>query len=243
MSIKTGFCPGGELFTYLRHMLRFDLRTTRIYAAEMILVLEYLHEERGIIYRDLKPENMLLGSDGHLQLVDFGFAKEIHDQQTYTLCGTPEYFAPEVIRSHGHGLAADWWSLGVLIYEFLTGQPPFWDAQPMKIYELIIEGQITFPQNFDPDARDIVSQFCQTEPSRRLGVIDGGAKEIKRHPFFKEIDWDALFQKKIPAPIVPHLTNPADASNFEQPPPQMQYGTPYTKSMQAENEELFKENF
>lgn len=223
-------------------MKHFNLETTRIYAAEVAMALEFLHE-MGIVYRDLKPENMLLGADGHLQLVDFGFAKEIHDEQTYTLCGTPEYFAPEVIRNHGHGLAVDWWGLGVLIYEFLVGQSPFCDPIPMRIYEQIIKCDLKFPDDFDPDARDIVSQLCRTELSERLGVIKGGAGKVKSHPFFKTIDWDALYQKKIPGPITPDVKNPADTENFDAPPPQMQYQTPYTGSMQKGNEEVFSEHF
>jgi serine/threonine protein kinase len=97
--------------------------------------LEFLHEREGVVYRDLKPENILIDAEGHLKLVDFGFAKRIHDRETYTLCGTPEYLAPEVIRNKGHSTAVDWWAFGILIYEFLVGQPPFWDQSPMKIYE------------------------------------------------------------------------------------------------------------
>jgi len=154
------YCPGGELFTYLRRARRFEEDTARFYAAEICLILEFLHND-GITYRDLKPENILIDSEGHLKLVDFGFAKKIGTkdengksikpayeiniltfvkgnpdvQETYTLCGTPEYLAPEVIRNTGHGLAVDWWAFGILIFELLVGQPPFWDPKPMQIYE------------------------------------------------------------------------------------------------------------
>ena len=100
-----------------------------------MLILEFLHETEGVAYRDLKPENILIDADGHLKLVDFGFAKKVDNRETYTLCGTPEYLAPEVIRNTGHGRAVDWWAFGILIYEFLVGQPPFWDQNPMRIYE------------------------------------------------------------------------------------------------------------
>ena len=134
------YVPGGELFSYLRKYRQFDEPTARFYAAEIVLVLEYLHEKQdGIAYRDLKPENLLLDARGHVKLVDFGFAKRLGRGvngalETYTMCGTPEYIAPEVIQNMGHTTAVDWWALGVLIYEFLTGYPPFWHQNPLEIY-------------------------------------------------------------------------------------------------------------
>lgn len=152
------YCPGGEVFSYLRKQKRFDENTSRFYAAEIVLILEFLHEREGVAYRDLKPENLLLDADGHIKLVDFGFAKRLRNSkkpwharrsaprgssdgvddckgETYTLCGTPEYLAPEVIQSKGHTTAVDWWALGILIYEFMTGYPPFWDHNPIEIYK------------------------------------------------------------------------------------------------------------
>lgn len=134
------YVPGGELFSYLRKFRRFDENMARFYAAEIVLVLEYLHEQQGgVAYRDLKPENLLLDGEGHIRLVDFGFAKRLGNRdgatETYTLCGTPEYLAPEVIHNKGHTTAVDWWALGILIYEFLTGYPPFWHQNPIEIYK------------------------------------------------------------------------------------------------------------
>lgn len=134
------YVPGGELFSYLRKFRRFDENMARFYAAEIVLVLEYLHEQQGgVAYRDLKPENLLLDAEGHIRLVDFGFAKRLGNKEgateTYTLCGTPEYLAPEVIHNKGHTTAVDWWALGILIYEFLTGYPPFWHQNPIEIYK------------------------------------------------------------------------------------------------------------
>lgn len=130
------YVPGGELFSYLRKFRRFDENMARFYAAEIVLVLEYLHEKQGgVAYRDLKPENLLLDGEGHIRLVDFGFAKRLGSTETYTLCGTPEYLAPEVIHNKGHTTAVDWWALGILIYEFLTGYPPFWHQNPIEIYK------------------------------------------------------------------------------------------------------------
>ena len=163
---KLDYCPGGEVFSYLRKAKRFDETTSRFYAAEIVLILEFLHEREGVAYRDLKPENLLLDAEGHIKLVDFGFAKRLGNRknklhsgryfqgrqwesivgrketridkrqgETYTLCGTPEYLAPEVIQSKGHTTAVDWWALGILIYEFLTGYPPFWHQNPIEIYK------------------------------------------------------------------------------------------------------------
>lgn len=136
------YVPGGELFSYLRKFRRFDESMARFYAAEIVVVLQYLHEQQGgVAYRDLKPENLLLDAEGHIRLVDFGFAKRLgskgkgNSTETYTLCGTPEYLAPEVIHNKGHTTAVDWWALGILIYEFLTGYPPFWHSNPIEIYK------------------------------------------------------------------------------------------------------------
>lgn len=227
------YCPGGEVFSYLRRARRFNEATSQFYAAEIVLILEFLHEEEGVAYRDLKPENILIDAEGHLKLVDFGFAKKVENSvsghaceertraddyagETYTLCGTPEYLAPEVIRNTGHGTAVDWWAFGILIYEFLVGQPPFWDQNPMKIYEQIVEGKVRYPSAMSPDARDIIGGLCTVDVSRRLGNIKGGASTIRSHPWFKKIDWDALYHRKMNGPIVPHLRSPDDTRNFDE---------------------------
>ncbi|OJD24304.1 AGC/PKA protein kinase [Blastomyces percursus] len=236
------YCPGGEIFTFLRRARRFTEPTAQFYAAEIVLILEFLHDVHGVAYRDLKPENILLDADGHLKLVDFGFAKEIWSRETYTLCGTPEYLAPEVIHNSGHGLAVDWWALGVLIYEFIVGQPPFWDPNPMRIYEQIVEGRLRFPANMPPAAQDIVSQLCKTNPSERLGYIRGGSASVKQHPFFKGINWDDIYHRRTKGPIVPRVDSPTDAGNFEDypDPPDPSQLTPYTKEMRESHEDMFK---
>ncbi|GAM82770.1 hypothetical protein ANO11243_007560 [Dothideomycetidae sp. 11243] len=221
------YCPGGEVFSYLRRARRFNEATSQFYAAEIVLIFEFLHDKQGVAYRDLKPENILIDSEGHLKLVDFGFAKKVENRETYTLCGTPEYLAPEVIRNTGHGLSVDWWALGILIYEFLVGQPPFWDQNPMKIYEQIVEGKIRFPSAMSQDARDIISALCTVDVSKRLGNIRGGASAVKNHAWFKDTDWDAVYYRKCKGPIVPHLSGPADTRNFDEyeaePRPKEQY--------------------
>lgn len=145
--IALDYINGGELFTYMKTEDTFDSPTARFYAAQVVLMFEYLHS-KDIIYRDLKPENLLLAPNGYLRLVDFGFAKHCKGH-TYTLCGTPEYLAPEILLNKGHGKAVDWWCLGIFTYEMLIGQAPFTDEDPMKIYQMILKGQVKFPHGFD----------------------------------------------------------------------------------------------
>ncbi|PGH02428.1 AGC/PKA protein kinase [Polytolypa hystricis UAMH7299] len=237
------YCPGGEIFSYLRRARRFSESTAKFYAAEIVLILEFLHDVEGVAYRDLKPENILLDAEGHLQLVDFGFAKQLYSRETYTLCGTPEYLAPEVIHNSGHGLAVDWWALGILIYEFLVGQPPFWDPNPMRIYEQIVEGRLRFPPNMPSAAREIVTALCKTNASERLGYISGGTRRIKEHPFFEGIDWDDLYNRKMKGPIIPRVDHPADAGNFEDypDPPDPKSLSEYTPDMREKYEDMFKD--
>ncbi|WPH05045.1 Hypothetical protein R9X50_00794400 [Acrodontium crateriforme] len=235
------FCPGGEVFSYLRRARRFNEPTSQFYAAEIVLILEFLHENQGVAYRDLKPENILIDADGHLKLVDFGFAKKIESRETYTLCGTPEYLAPEVIRNTGHGLAVDWWAFGILIYEFLVGQPPFWDQNPMKIYEQIVEGKIRYPSAMSGNARDIIGKLCTVDVTKRLGNIQGGASTVKAHPWFSHIDWDALYHRKMQGPIVPHLKSADDTRNFDEYDAEPVHRDTYTKEMQAKYESAFSD--
>ncbi|KAK4981223.1 cytochrome c oxidase subunit 1 [Elasticomyces elasticus] len=252
------YCPGGEVFSYLRRARRFNEQTSQFYGAEIVLILEFLHEKQGVAYRDLKPENILIDAEGHLKLVDFGFAKRVENRETYTLCGTPEYLAPEVIKNTGsvptaplgyqyadsaagHGTAVDWWAFGILIYEFLVGQPPFWDQNPMKIYEQIVEGHLRYPSAMSSEAQDLISGLCTVDLTKRLGNIQGGASAVKSHPWFKGIDWDALYHRKIQGPIVPHLRGPDDTRNFDEYDPEPREREMYTKDMQQKYEATFRD--
>ncbi|KAG9290589.1 hypothetical protein G9A89_020959 [Geosiphon pyriformis] len=207
---------GGELFSHLRKAGRFSNDVTRFYAAEIILAIEYLHS-KDIIYRDLKPENLLLDSRGHVKITDFGFAKKVEDR-TWTLCGTPEYLAPEIIQSKGHGKAVDWWALGILIFEMLAGYPPFFDDNPFGIYEKILAGKIQFPSHFDPHAKDLIKRLLTADRTKRLGNLRGASEDVKKHKWFRGVDWQGLFDRRTQAPIVPPYQHPGDTSNFEKYP-------------------------
>ncbi|KAL8825093.1 MAG: hypothetical protein Q9191_004619 [Dirinaria sp. TL-2023a] len=235
------YCPGGEIFTYLRRAKQFDPKTALFYAAEMVLIIEFLHDVKGIAYRDMKPENILLDVEGHVKLVDFGFAKNLGRKETYTLCGTPEYLAPEVIRNSGHGMAVDWWALGILIFEFIVGQPPFWDKNPMKIYEQICGGKIRFPESMDSDARDLITGLCRVNPGQRLGNLTNGTADVKNHPYFKSIDWHAVYQRKTKGPIIPEIKSATDTSCFDEYDPAPESKSVYTADMASKYDKEFKD--
>ncbi|KAH7889925.1 cyclic AMP-dependent protein kinase catalytic subunit [Phlebopus sp. FC_14] len=206
------YVPGGELFTHLRRAQKFTPDVTRFYLANIILALKYLHSF-NIIYRDLKPENLLLDSRGYLRLTDFGFAK-IVDDRTWTLCGTPEYLAPEIIQSEGHGKAADWWACGILCYEMLVGYPPFFDETAYGIYEKILRGSVYWPRTMDRLSKELIKAFLHPDRSKRLGNMIGGPQDVLDHPWFRGVDWDALERCEIKAPIIPHTTSLDDTRHF-----------------------------
>jgi protein kinase A len=167
-----------------------------------------------IIYRDLKPENILLDSRGHIKLTDFGFAKYVPDV-TWTLCGTPDYLAPEVINSKGYGRAVDWYSLGILIYEMMVGCPPFYDEDQVKLYEKILAGHPRFPNFFDPLAKDLVKRLLTQDLSKRYGNLRGGVSDIKNHKWFFDMEWNRLEKRQVLPPIIPMVNGDGDMSNYD----------------------------
>lgn len=214
-------CLGGELWTILRDKGNFDDATTRFYTACVVEAFDYLHS-RNIIYRDLKPENLLLSTSGYVKLVDFGFAKKlIGGRKTWTFCGTPEYVAPEVILNRGHDISADYWSLGVLMFELLTGTPPFTGSDPMKTYNIILKGidAIEFPRNITRNATALIKKLCRDNPAERLGYQKGGISEIQKHKWFDGFNWEGLRNRTLIPPILPKIRHQTDSSNFDEYPP------------------------
>jgi serine/threonine protein kinase len=193
------FVSGGELFTCIRRAARLSNRVAQFYTAEIVLALTYLHS-CNIVHRDLKPENLLIDAQGHIKLTDFGFAKLVSDR-TYTMCGTPEYIAPEVILSKGHSHGADWWSLGVLIFEMLTGQPPFTSDTNHTVFEKILSTRPAYPAYMTPSARAIIDALLVIDVGHRLGCGPERGEEVKRHEWFAGVDWVAVLARNKEGPI------------------------------------------
>jgi len=208
--------PGGELFHHLDLEGAFDEPTAMFFAASVLLSLEFLHN-KGIVYRDLKPENLLLDAHGYIKLADFGFAKQIGSEKTYTICGTPDYQSPEVIMRRGTTRAADYWALGVLIFEMLVGDPPFKSltGDPWDTFRRTLSGRFYVPNFVSDTAADLIFKLLQVNPDKRLGTGPQGAMAIKKHRWFARLDWNALEQRKLIAPIRPRVRNPLDTSNFD----------------------------
>jgi serum/glucocorticoid-regulated kinase 2 len=202
------FVNGGELFHHLQKEQRFDINRARFYTAELLCALECLHGFK-VIYRDLKPENILLDYSGHIALCDFGLCKlDMKDEdRTNTFCGTPEYLAPELLLGHGYTKTVDWWTLGVLLYEMLTGLPPFYDENTNEMYRKILQEPLHFPgpEIVPAAAKDLLTKLLDRNPERRLGAA--GASEIKAHHFFANIDWRKLLQRKYEPSFKPSVVS------------------------------------
>ncbi|KAF2196472.1 kinase-like protein [Delitschia confertaspora ATCC 74209] len=210
------FVNGGELFHHLQKEQRFDINRARFYAAELLCALECLHGF-NVIYRDLKPENILLDYTGHIALCDFGLCKlDMKDEdRTNTFCGTPEYLAPELLTGVGYTKSVDWWTLGVLLYEMLTGLPPFYDENTNDMYRKILTEPLHFPgpEIVPPAARDLLTRLLDRNAEKRLGAK--GAAEIKAHYFFHSIDWRKLLERKYEPSFKPNVVDAKDTANFD----------------------------
>jgi serine/threonine protein kinase len=206
---------GGELYSiYRRLQLHGSERHAKFYAAGVALALAHLHE-RSFVYRSIKPENVVLNSHGYPKLTDFDLAKFVVGK-TFTTCGTPDYFAPELIASSGHSFPLDWWTLGVLIFELLSGSPPFESAFPMQIYSKVVKGidHVTFPPKCKGPVEDLCKALLQKEPSKRLPARAGGIQNLKDHKWYAGFDWPAFADLKLEAPYKPVVKSNTDISNF-----------------------------
>ena len=206
------FIPGGELFNLLKVENKFPLEKAQFYAGQIVFVLEYLHS-KNIIYRNLKPENILINKNGYLKITDFELSKNIEDR-TYTMCGTPGYLAPEIILNKGYGLSVDWWAFGILLYEMICGVDPFSDGDTMKTYENILEGKIKFSSDFDDKSRSLIKHLLEPDLSKRYGNLKNGVDDIKNHDFFKSMNWDKLLKQEIEPPFIPKIKGDNELKYF-----------------------------
>lgn len=207
------YINGGELFFHLKKEGRFAESRVKLYAAEIVCALAHLHS-LDIVYRDLKPENILLDSEGHICITDFGLSKKLEaDGGTHTFCGTPEYLAPEVLKGHGHGIAVDWWSLGTLLFEMMTGLPPFYAQNVNVMYQKILSGELRFPNYISEEAKSLLEGLLTRDPALRLGTK--GGDEVKGHPWFVDLDWEKLVRKEIEPPFKPKVRSNDDTSQID----------------------------
>jgi cGMP-dependent protein kinase len=202
-------CLGGEMFTFLRQRGAISESAARFYAGSVVLALEHMHN-KGIVFRDLKPENLVMDQRGYAKITDFGFAKVLNESgKTFTLCGTPDYLAPEVLNGSGHDTAVDCWTLGVLVYEMIASYPPFQADNHMATYKKILAGSFDFPPHFSAEAQDLCTRLLQLKPLRRLTI-----SQVKQHSWFEGFDWKALEEQRMKPPYVPKKSNKVDLSHF-----------------------------
>uniref|UniRef100_A0A8C5DC79 Protein kinase C n=1 Tax=Gouania willdenowi TaxID=441366 RepID=A0A8C5DC79_GOUWI len=206
------YLNGGDLMFHIQEKGRFELYRASFYSAEIICGLQFLHS-KGIIYRDLKLDNVMLDQEGHIKIADFGMCKEnvFGENRATTFCGTPDYIAPEILLGQKYSFSVDWWSFGVLLYEMLIGQSPFHGDDEDELFESIRMDTPHYPRWINKEAKDLLEQLFERDPTRRLGVVG----DIRSHSFFKPFNWQALEQRKIEPPFKPKVKSPNDCSNFD----------------------------
>lgn len=211
------FAQGGELFSLLEKQRVFNEEWASFYLAEIALALGYLHNFK-VIYRDLKPENVLLAADGHVKLTDFGLCKQDvqPEERALTFCGTVEYMAPEVIRQRGHNKEVDWWSLGTLMYDMINGSPPFQGENREDTIRKVTTGRLTLYTHMTKNSKDLVVKLLQRNPSKRLGSGEADVNEVLAHSFFRHMDMKQLLNKQIKPPFVPTISSDIDHSLFDE---------------------------
>lgn len=212
------YVNGGDLMFQIQRARKFEENRARFYAAEVTLALQFLHRH-GVIYRDLKLDNILLDQEGHCKLADFGMCKEgiLDGTTTATFCGTPDYIAPEILQELEYGASVDWWALGVLMYEMMAGQPPFEADNEDDLFESILHDDVLYPVWLTKEAVSILKGFMTKNPAKRLGCVtaNGGESAIRTHPFFQYMDWEALEARKLKPPFRPKIKSKKDAVNFD----------------------------
>ncbi|PVU90086.1 hypothetical protein BB561_005025 [Smittium simulii] len=209
------YIAGGDLMIHIQRQ-QFSERRAKFYACEVLLGLEYFHKN-SIVYRDLKLDNIMLGADGHIKIADYGLCKEHmpYGATTHTFCGTPEFMAPEIVLEQRYGKAVDWWAFGVLIYEMLLGQSPFRGEGEEEIFDSILEDEVLYPVNMSRDSVSICQELLERDPNKRLGAGVNDADDVKRHPFFKGVNWADFMSKKVTPPFIPQISGNRDISNFD----------------------------
>mmetsp|Transcript_46496 Transcript_46496/g.129576 ORF Transcript_46496/g.129576 Transcript_46496/m.129576 type:complete len:351 (-) Transcript_46496:158-1210(-) len=211
------FVCGGEIFTRLRAapMGRFEDEEAKFYISEIVLALNHMHQ-MNVMYRDIKPENLLINRLGHVVLTDFGFAKVLADR-TFTLCGTPEYLAPEMIQGVGHGKSVDWWALGILLFEMIAGYPPFYDTNPFGIYQKVLDGlhSHSFTNVFTYKAKDLCKRLLIADRTKRLGCMKAAGEGVKGHKWFTNTNWDELYHTNAQPPHIPTMAGDDDTSCYD----------------------------
>jgi len=210
------YLNGGDLMFHIQQQGRFDTERARFYSAEIVCALKFLHQ-KGIVYRDLKLDNLLLDYEGHIRIVDFGMCKlQVYlDKTADTFCGTPDYMAPEIIKGMKYTHSVDWWSFGVLLYEMLIGQSPFNGCDEDELFWSICNEQAYFPRFLSKEAKQLLLLLLEKNPANRLGVSESTHGDIRRQPFFRSIDFPRLEAKQIAPPYKPKLKNPMDVSYFD----------------------------
>ncbi|XP_078448550.1 serine/threonine-protein kinase AtPK2/AtPK19-like [Wolffia australiana] len=209
------FINGGHLFFHLYRQGLFSEDQARFYTAEIISAVSHLHS-KGIVHRDLKPENVLMDADGHVMLTDFGLAKEINESdRSNSLCGTTEYMAPEILLSKGHNKDADWWSIGILLFEMLTGQPPFTHPNKQKLQQKIINERVKLPSFLSSEAHALIKGLLQKDPGKRLGSGPGGGDQVKKHKWFRQIVWRKLEAREMEPKFKPDVSGRDCTANFD----------------------------
>ena len=209
------FLQGGDLFFHIHSNPKFSNEKAKFYVIELVLAIEFLHKN-NMLYRDLKPENILIDIDGHIKLTDFGLSKILSNvEKTYTICGTVQYLAPEILGGEGYNGAVDWWSLGCIMFEMLVGRFPFRFQKDGKINTDVYKRQVRYPSYIDDKAKDLISKLLEIDPNKRLGSAENGWEDVKAHSYFNDVDWDKAKEKKLQPPFIPKVENEEDIKYFE----------------------------